>query len=116
MTEIEQLKEALLMWPAGIDAKTVIDWFETYGNLLQDVAAEYARMQWRDDMENAPKNERILVATDHDIYAVNWVKNPFTDHEAWLIATYDEEGHQALINTENIRFWQPITTPKEAGE
>lgn len=68
---------------------------------------------WRTDIENAPRNKRILIATDLDIYAVNWVKNPFTDHEAWLVVTYDKEGNQILIGNSLVRFWQPITPPKQ---
>ena len=36
-------------------------------------------------IESAPKNKRLIVGTENEVYCANWVKNPYTDDEAWLI-------------------------------
>ncbi len=61
------------------------------------------------DMDTAPKDQRILVWTGQEVYAVHWVQNPFTDHVAWLVGTASDEETQLLI--ENPLKWHPCPQP-----
>jgi hypothetical protein len=60
--------------------------------------------QWQ-PIETAPRDERVLVKTEQDIYVAHWVKNPFTDDEAWLIATFGDDGDQLLVKPHE---WMPL--------
>ena len=49
-------------------------------------------------IETAPKDRRVLVWSGREIYTAHWVKNIFTDEEAWVVAEWGNEGDQALVN------------------
>ena len=55
--------------------------------------------------ETAPKDRRILVESDGDFFCANWVQNPYTGNEAWLICYIDDEN-QALL--EKIDCWYEL--------
>lgn len=52
-------------------------------------------MDWK-PIETAPKNKRILVCTGVEIYCANWVCNPYTGDESWLVAEF-YDGEQVLV-------------------
>lgn len=62
---------------------------------------------WK-DMETAPKDRRIIIATDTEMYVANWVKNFVTGDDAWLVARLD--GHpngndQIIIESALAKAW-----------
>lgn len=62
---------------------------------------------WK-DIETAPKDRRILIATDNEMYAVRWVKNFITGDEAWRIAVFEsdaESSNQVLIKNGLAKAW-----------
>ena len=67
-------------------------------------------MPWQ-PISSAPKDRRILVQTDQEIYAAHWVKHPATDDEAWLVARLDDEGNQALVRPHS---WTELRLPKQS--
>lgn len=62
---------------------------------------------WK-DIETAPKDRRIIIATDTDMFVANWVKNFVTGDEAWLMAVFDadaENDNQVLIKHGLAKAW-----------
>jgi len=62
---------------------------------------------WK-DIETAPKDRRIIIATDTDMYIAHWGQNPFTGDEAWLIVAFDadaENDNQVLIKNGLAKAW-----------
>jgi hypothetical protein len=62
---------------------------------------------WK-DIETAPKDRRIIIATDTDMFVANWVQNPFTGNEAWRIAVFEadaESSNQVLIKHGLAKSW-----------
>ena len=59
----------------------------------------------RNPPETAPKDRRILVESDGDFFCVNWVKNPYTDDEAWAVAQL-KNGDRILIR--KIDCWYEL--------
>ena len=62
---------------------------------------------WK-DIDTAPKDRRIIIATDTDIFAANWVKNFVTGDEAWRIAVFEvdsESSDQILIKKGLAKAW-----------
>lgn len=60
------------------------------------------------DIETAPKDRRIIIATDTEMYMAHWVQNPFTGDEAWLMAVFDadaENDNQVLIKHGLAKAW-----------
>ena len=55
--------------------------------------------------ETAPKDRRILVLSDGDFFCVNWVKNQYTDDEAWAVAQL-KNGDRILIR--KIDCWYEL--------
>ena len=59
----------------------------------------------RNPPETAPKDRRILVESDGDFFCANWVKNPYTDDEAWAVAQL-KNGDRILIR--KIDCWYEL--------
>lgn len=62
---------------------------------------------WK-DMETAPRDRRIIIATDTEMYIAHWVQNPFTGDEAWRIAVFEadaESSNQVLIKHGLAKAW-----------
>lgn len=62
---------------------------------------------WK-DIETAPKDRRIIIATDTEIFAANWVKSFVTGDEAWRIAVFEadaESSNQVLIKHGLAKAW-----------
>lgn len=62
---------------------------------------------WK-DIETAPKDRRIIIATYTDMFVANWVKNFVTGDEAWLMAVFDadaENDNQVLIKHGLAKAW-----------
>lgn len=60
------------------------------------------------DIETAPKDRRIIIATDTDMFVANWVKNFVTGDEAWRIAVFEadaESSNQVLIKNGLAKAW-----------
>lgn len=47
-------------------------------------------------ISTAPRGERILVKTEHDIYAAEWVQNPETEDVAFMIGR-DSSGDALIV-------------------
>ena len=89
--------------------KLIEDYPEIYPTDLDRAKSHFlagyaAAQRWR-PIESAPRDKRILVKTGQDIYVAHWVKNPFTDDEAWLIATFGDDGDQLLVKPHE---WMPL--------
>ncbi len=56
----------------------------------------------------APKDRRVLVWTGLEIFAANWVKNPYTNDEAWVVARWGTNGDQALVQATH---WMQLPMP-----
>jgi hypothetical protein len=65
--------------------------------------------EWQ-PIETAPKNCRVLVKTDAEVYAAHWSKNIFTDDEAWIVAEWGDDGDQALVKPTH---WKPLESHAE---
>lgn len=66
-------------------------------------------------IETAPKDRRILVITKRGaMYAAEWSKNPYTDHEAWLIARIDNQNGDCLIT--QATHWMPLPPPPKGDQ
>ena len=59
----------------------------------------------RNPPETAPKDRRILVESDGDFFCANWVKNPYTDDEAWAVAQL-KNGDRIMIR--KIDCWYEL--------
>lgn len=62
---------------------------------------------WK-DIETEPKDRRIIIATDTDMFVANWVKNFVTGDEAWRIAVFEvdsESSDQVLIKKGLAKAW-----------
>lgn len=82
----------------GID----LDVYRT--ELWSITAALHAAPEWH-PIDTAPKDERILVRSASGmVYAANWVKNPWTSEEGWLVCAM-EDGAQALAPATE---WMPL--------
>lgn len=60
------------------------------------------------DIETAPKDRRIIIATDTEMHIAGWVQNQITGHEAWLIVAFDadaENDNQVLIKNGMAKAW-----------
>lgn len=62
---------------------------------------------WK-DIETAPKDRRIIVATDTEMYVANWVQNFITGDDAWLVARFDDDvngNDQIIIESAIAKAW-----------
>lgn len=60
------------------------------------------------DIETAPKDRRIIIATDTEMYVVNWVQNFITGDDAWRVAVFEadaESSNQVLIKNGLAKAW-----------
>ena len=61
-----------------------------------------------EDIETAPKDRRIIIATDTEMYVVNWVQNFITGDDAWLVARFDGDPNgndQIIIENSKAKAW-----------
>lgn len=63
--------------------------------------------QWK-PIETAPRDVEILVSNGKWQFVAQWVKNPYTDDERWMIARL-ENGESVLIT--DPTHWQPLPPP-----
>lgn len=60
------------------------------------------------DIETAPKDRRIIIATDTEMYVVNLVQNFITGDDAWLVARFDGDSNgndQIIIENALAKAW-----------
>jgi len=61
-----------------------------------------------EDIETAPKDRRIIIATETDMYVVRWAQNFLTGHGAWLVARFKDESNgndQIIIERSIAKAW-----------
>lgn len=98
---------------SGGDAETirrVLYENETLKAENEELKAKLDKAKWQ-PIETAPKDERVLLWTGQEKYCGHWSKNPFTNHEAWIIAEWGNDGDQALL--ENPTHWMPLPSYPE---
>ncbi|MBL4748417.1 MAG: hypothetical protein JKY17_06535 [Magnetovibrio sp.] len=64
-------------------------------------------------IETAPKDQRVLIWSGTEVYAAHWVKNPFTDDEAWLLGTAPDDM-QTLVAAPIL--WHPCPCPPNSED
>lgn len=60
------------------------------------------------DIETAPRDRRIIIATDTEMYVANWVQNFITGDDAWLVARFKDESNgndQIIIESSIAKAW-----------
>lgn len=78
--------------------------------LLNKAAAEYARMQWRDDMENAPKNIPIWLSDGFSMCVGFWYEERWAK---WFLAM---EGKLRQLDLDfKPSYWMLLPSPPEQG-
>lgn len=68
-------------------------------------------------INTAPRDRRILLWTGTERHCAQWSKNPFTGHEAWLVARYGEEGDCLILPLDLPTRWaELLEQPEEAAQ
>ena len=62
-------------------------------------------------MDTAPKDRRILLIIDGEMYAVHWVRDYITGHESYSLGTLPDDG-KVLIGAAPIA-WHDLPEPPE---
>ena len=70
-----------------------------------------AEAGWRTDMDAAPRDRRLPVRTEMEVYIAHWAKNPFTNDEAWIVANFGDDGDQLLVKP--IMWHAPLPDPDQ---
>lgn len=72
-------------------------------------------LQWR-PIEEAPKDERVLIKVNGDVHAAIWVKNIMNDDETWAIAKLPKpDGGFDRVILRNPTHFMPIPTGNEGA-
>lgn len=65
-------------------------------------------MTWQ-PIDTAPKDRRLLVWTGQNSHCAQWVQNPYTGDEAWMIAI-TADNQQVIVKATH---WQPLPEPPQ---
>lgn len=59
-------------------------------------------------IKTAPHDKRILIWSGQEIYCANWVQNPITGDEAWIVADLGVDGDRAIVKATH---WRVLPVP-----
>ena len=58
-------------------------------------------------MEVVPTDRQILIESNQgNMFCAKWVKNPYTNKVAWIIASYGDDGEQLIVEEQDAIAWQ----------